>query len=498
MLYMFIPLLILCIASFAKADTKEIGGIAWYCCMVISFLVFCALAFYNEVKLCIDLSRWRHPDLSNLELLKQAVLTTLTQRFCGVENRYYLVKKGGGELTASTLADSQPLRTHKALGSRLKSLSCNPFFTAVSPSRRYSIQELQETVPIVTKQSWSLDKACCGLKNGRSEFVVGGPDAIEGGQSKSGLICSILGINLGCLVAVAWLYAAGIFTGAGAVIVIYVLIMILLGLPCSLSAYRTYKATTMPLAQDEDDNEEPVFQSWASFTVTKPKEWYCWLRLGLAFVFFFLWPMIALFANNLPKAGVIFLVTSIFSTVRLNLDAGSILRENASHLREVDFGGEEKSSQQQMIARARASQVLTKITNASLYFIAIVGFGFLAGLFVWMSGTSAGTGETYIPNTGREPIRLVDDFYYPAQNNSMLYPNCKVTNQFAFPGLDNSYALDYNFLAGMAYEPTNVSNYLVDRWFGEGVVVDDEDFVKKWRKDTGNDLEQVSFKLLYN
>ena len=173
-LYMFIPLLILCIASFAKADTKEIGGIAWYCCMVISFLVFCALAFYNEVKLCIDLSRWRHPDLSNLELVKQAVLTTLTQRFCGVENRYYLVKKGGGELTASTLADSQPLRTHKALGSRLKSLSCNPFFTAVSPSRRYSIQELQETVPIVTKQSWSLDKACCGLNNGRTEFLLWG------------------------------------------------------------------------------------------------------------------------------------------------------------------------------------------------------------------------------------------------------------------------------------------------------------------------------------
>ncbi|KAL7540552.1 hypothetical protein ACHAXR_010204 [Thalassiosira sp. AJA248-18] len=497
-LYMGVPMLILCIAAFVGADnTKEIGGLAWYCCILISFLIFCALVFYNEVKLCLDLTRYWHPDLRNLELLKQAVLTTVKQRYCGVEEKYFLVRKGGGELRTSTLNDSQPLRTHRSLYSRLTSLSRNPFFLPVSPpSRRFSIEELQETVPIVTNQSWSLDKACCGLRNGRSEVAVHGEDAIEPRQSKSGLICSILGINLGCLVAVAFLYSAGILTGGGAIVIVYVVLLILLGLPCSWSAYRVYRAMTLPQAEDEDDNEETIFQSWASFTVTQPKKWYCWLRLIVAFGLFFLWPAISLFANGLPKFGVIFLFTSIFSVARLNLDAGSILREHSSLLVEVNFG-EDKSSQQQMVARARAAQVLTKITNSALYFIAIIGFGFMGGFFIYFAGSSAGSGEDYNTQTGREPIRLLDDFYYPPQNQSMLYPNCKLTNHFALPaGLDNTYALDYNFLAGIAYETTDVSIYLIDKWFGQSsAAIDEADFVTQWRKDSGNSLEQVSFKL---
>ena len=70
----------------------------------------------------------------------------------------------------------------------------------VSRIHSYSIQELQETTPIVTQQSWSLDKACCGLSNNRAEFAVGGEDSIEPRQYTSGLVCSILGVKIGCLV----------------------------------------------------------------------------------------------------------------------------------------------------------------------------------------------------------------------------------------------------------------------------------------------------------
>lgn len=146
LLYMFIPMLVLCIASFAKADNAgEIGGLAFWICMLISFLLFCAFVFYNEVKLCLDLVRCWHPDLSNVELLKQAVLTTLTQRYCGVEERYYLVRKGGGELTASTLNDNQPRRTTRSLFSRIKSLDRNPFYVNVEPTRRcVKMQDLSD------------------------------------------------------------------------------------------------------------------------------------------------------------------------------------------------------------------------------------------------------------------------------------------------------------------------------------------------------------------
>lgn len=497
-LYLGVPMLVLCIAAFAGADnTKEIGGLAWYICILISFLIFCALVFYNEMKLCLEIARLWHPDLRGVDLLKQAVLDTLTQRYCGVEERYFLVRQGG-ELTRSTANDTQPLRTHQSLYSRLSSLSSNPFYLPVNPPiRRFSIQELQETVLIVTNKSWGLEKACCGLRNRRSQFVIRGPDALEPRQSKSGLLCSILGINLACLVAVAILYSAGMITGAGGIIILYVVILIFIGLPCFWSAFRIYRATALPQAEtgDEDNNEEPLFQTSTSFTITKPKEWYCWFRLIAAFGFFFLWPVITLFTQGLPKAGVLFLFTSIITGARQNLDAASVLREHSS-LGEVNFVDGDKSSQQQMLARARAAQVLGKVTNATFYFIFIICFGVMGGYFIYAGTSAVGSGEDYNTQTGRDPIRLLDDFYYPPQTDSMLYPNCKLNGQFSIPGLDNTYALDYNFLAGIGYETTDVTTYLVDKWFRQkDVPVEEAGFVTQWRQDSGNSLEQVSFKL---
>ena len=191
---------------------------------------------------------------------------------------------------------------------------------------------------------------------------------------------------------------------------VYFLLLILVGLPCALSAYRVYKAMTLNEEESEgvNNDEEPSFRSWTAYVITKPKAWYCHLRLGVTFVLFFLWPGISLFTSNLPKAGVIFLFTSIFSLFRLNLDAGNILKEHSCRLMDVELCKYKKSSQQQMIARARASQVLSKITNSFLYFIAIIGFGFMGGYFVYFSGTSAGSGEDYNTQEQREPIRLLE------------------------------------------------------------------------------------------
>ncbi|KAL7544821.1 hypothetical protein ACHAWF_008188 [Thalassiosira exigua] len=498
-MYLGIPVLVLCIAAFAGAhDAKRIGGLTWYCCMLLSFFIFCALVFYNEMKLCMDLTKYWHQDLLGFGLVRQAVLTTLTQRYCGVENRYFLLRQQGAELTSSTLSGAQPLRIQRSLYSRLTLLSKNPFFFRVDPpTRRYSMKELSETVPIVTNKSWVLDKAYCGLRNGRSQFAVSGPDAIELRQSKSGVICSVVGIALGCLIAVAVLYSAGILTGAAGIIIVCMLILGLVGVPCIWSAVQVHQAMTLPQAETDDDGEDddPVAQTWASYTVARPKESYCWFRLGLAFVLFFLWPVITLFASNLPKSGVLFLFTSIFSAARLNLDAGATIREHSS-LSRVDFLDEGQTNEQQMLARARAAEVLGRITHSALYFLGIVGFGFMGAYFVYFSSTSVGSGEDYTTQTGREPIRLLDDFFYPPQNRTILYPNCELTDQFAFPGLDKTYALDYNLMAGIAYETTNVTTYLLDKWFlRDNAVVEEADFVNQWRQDSGNALEQVSFKL---
>ena len=71
-----------------------------------------------------------------------------------------------------------------------------------------------------------------------------------------------------------------------------------------------------------------------------------------------------------------------------------------------------------------------------------------------------------------------------------------MTNHFGIPGLDNTYALDYNLLGGIAYETPEMATYVMDKWFLEaGLAVDETDFVTQWRKYSGNELNQVSFKL---
>lgn len=470
--------------------------------MLLGFLTFCALAFYHEVKLCLDLTRLQHPEARNAQLLRHAVLATLTQRYCGVEDRHFLVRKA--ELTASTLGEGRPTRVSRSIVTRIRSLSKNPFFYSIDPpDRRYSIDELQETSEVVTSQSWSLDKACCGLRSQSSQYAVAGPDALESRQARSGLACALVGIHLGALFAIAMLYAAGVAKGAAGIIIVYVLVLVLIGAPCLWSAYQVYRASAVPPDEDiENEDEDEVLRTRASFTVVKPKEWYCWSRLVLALVFFFLWPAVSFFAQGLPKSGMLFLFTGIFSGVRLNLDAGSILREQQSSLGEVKFVDEsdddDKSSRRQMLARARTAQVLAYITNSRFYLIFIVAFAVLGSYFIYWSATSVGSGEDYNTQTGREPIRLLDDFYWPRQNDTMLYPNCQLTDQFAIPGqaVDNTYAMDYNLLAGIAYEVPEVTKYVMDRWFLQsGVAVDEVDFVNQWRQDSGNSEQQVSFKL---
>jgi len=526
-MYLGIPLLVFIIASFSKSnETGRIAGLTWYFCMLISFFLFCGVVFVNEIKLCIDLVRSQSSDSESNNnwkvLLKQAVLTTLTMRYCGIEYRYYLESGGGSDgededMTSKLIATSdeeedvkstpdQPqesLKNRRWLYSWSTMLSFNPFFNALdTPIRQYSIEELGESVPIVSRTNFGLSRTCCALTNGQSKYTVGGTDAIEKRQYISGFVCSIIGINLSLICLIAVLYAGGFLGGTTMIVVVYVLVFVLIGVPCMACSYGVFQAMRLNEDREEgvegtNNNEvEEVFQSWKTYIISKPKEWYCWFRLIMATVFFFLWPVISLFVHGLPKYGVLFLFLSLFSAFRLNLDARSIICEHCS-LSEVKLVNDEDDSKEQMLARARASQVLGKITHSFYYFIFILVFGIMGGYFIYWSASSTGSGEDFNTQSGREPIRLLDDFYYPSpEEGSMLYTNCKLTNHFSIPGLDNTYALDYNLLGGIAYETPEMTSYVMDKWFLEaGLAVDETDFVTQWRKDSGNELNQVSFKL---
>jgi hypothetical protein len=309
-MYLGIPLLVFIIASFSKSnETGRIAGLTWYFCMLFSFFLFCAVVFVNEIKLCIDLVRLQ-PDggveLNWKMLLKKAVLTTLKMRYCGIEYRYYLESGGGSdgddEMTSNFIETSdeeddestpnQPLKVRRWLYSWSTVLSFNPFFDTLDiPIRQYSIEELGESVPIISRNNFGLSRTCCALTNGQSKYTVGGADAIEKRQYFSGFVCSIIGINLGLICLIAVLYAGGFLSGTTMIVVVYVLVFVLIGVPCMACSYGVFQA--MRLNEDgegveDTNNEEEVFQTWKTFTISKPKEWYCCFRLFIATVFLFL------------------------------------------------------------------------------------------------------------------------------------------------------------------------------------------------------------------
>jgi len=97
----------------------------------------------------------------------------------------------------------------------------------------------------------------------------------------------------------------------------------------------------------------------------------------------------------------------------------------------------------------------------------------------------------------RPPVVMVNDFQYVGEE-SLQYPSCTLDKGFRveFEDATTSETLlgDYAFLSAMAYETTNVTNYTLPQWFGEGEAVDEDEIVTEYRKKEGNTDTPVYFK----
>ena len=324
-MYFGIPVVSGIICFFAGIDNAQnILWIVWYICMNLSFFLFAGLTAYHEVKLCWDVTRMVHPATADegwLAVVKQALLVTLTQRYAGVQSKTFLLKNED-ERPAFGDPNTEPAWTWTGLYSRSTLIGCNPFFDVVEePVRRYSIQELRETIPFVTNKTWSLEKMCCKFRSGRNRMVVSGPNALERDQYTSTLACTVVAVLLVVLFVCGLLFDMG----QGAVVLVVVAIVILLCcLPFGVSSWQLYRSMPDELGgrNDTDEDGVPLFQAWASYTVAKPKAWYCWSRLFLDVVVCFVVPVILKFAAGLPRNAVLFLVVGFISGMRLSFDAG--------------------------------------------------------------------------------------------------------------------------------------------------------------------------------
>lgn len=133
------------------------------------------------------------------------------------------------------------------------------------------------------------------------------------------MACAAIGSVLITLLLAGFLY----WNGQPAVVVgvAAVAIGLCCGVPVAVSQACLNLITPTEKQQDVDDEDLALYQMLASYTVSKPKEWYCWFRLLLDFVFLFLWPMAHMYAEGLFKIATLVLVLGAFSGARIYFDS---------------------------------------------------------------------------------------------------------------------------------------------------------------------------------
>ena len=131
----------------------------------------------------------------------------------------------------------------------------------------------------------------------------------------------------------------------------------------------------------------------------------------------------------------------------------SVLREHGT-LGSIDLSKnnnkqttEEERKVKSLLVHARAAEVMGKISNSSRTILWVIVFGFIF-IFYILGVLSSDDGQTHQPNTGRPPIRVLNDFYYPGEEG-VNYPNCELRKGYTFAGRNETYMADYNMLAAL-------------------------------------------------
>lgn len=462
------------------------------------------------------------------------MLLSRTHLYSGLRDEKYLVK--GGDVMQKSYAaanDHVPVQTRMGLYSRLTKLSCMKCFfeTLDPPVRSFNTEDVRDVSQVLTKTNWGLEKMYCRDSRSRIVAAVEGESALNASQVKSNLLCTLIGVFL------CSLWIIGVLVWLNTNVAELIIVAIILGgcciIPAARSAvaiYKMYSIDSLKQNQNQPNNTRlsswqrsanMMYQVWETVTVTRPKAWYCWLRWGIDFAFFFMWPLISLSIDHSPNMGILFLFFGLLTFIRINTSPSNLMSSIGSlddielnkdatkiaadgtvkpswydmlhiafskHAREID-----SPAQRTFYIKMRMAEIVGKVSNNSIAKRWMWGYGIFAVVALVML-SSAGDVDQTTPSGGRPPIVQVKDFYYPPQPH-LPYPSCYMTKGFTIPGKGATALGDYAFMAALSYETMDVAQYQLDRWFGEGNVADEGEFVQAYRTETGSLHNPVYYKL---
>jgi hypothetical protein len=388
------------------------------------------------------------------------------------------------------------------------------------PIRLYTVEDVQDYRPFLTKDTWSLEKIFCRPKDSRYIAIVHGPGALTRAQIRSSLMCSVIGsglIVLLCISFLVWFRIPGTFIAFGFFLFLFIawgslqntrnLVKVghdLLDVRTNMkdeAKKKAKKKAKKEAKKEEEGDEEDEDGAWEKAgaapsealylvseynRVNEVTELFNWVAFALEVGIFFVFPSVTLFIINW-NLGVLFFIVSITSGVRHYINAAVAIEETGN----IDLVGGE-TAEEIWKNKSRLNEIVGSITvGKSRKIWAIIlgacGFGFLA---IFLSAVGTSTESTKI-----ETFTYLHNFSYPALEQDMRYPTCTLSNMYGGFGEQSTLA-DYTFLAKLAYRPESVTQHELDEWFGDNVAFDRQDIVDDFREQNDPDKAPVVFKLV--
>mmetsp|Transcript_34608 Transcript_34608/g.81593 ORF Transcript_34608/g.81593 Transcript_34608/m.81593 type:complete len:142 (+) Transcript_34608:192-617(+) len=91
-------------------------------------------------------------------------------------------------------------------------------------------------------------------------------------------------------------------------------------------------------------------------------------------------------------------------------------------------------------------------------------------------------------------VVYADEFSWDPQPD-LPYPTCEVKKGFNDTGAEATSLANFAFLATLSFSSTEEAQPLLDRWFGPGAVMDDSEYVDRYRDKTRTANQPVTYKL---
>ena len=356
-----------------------------------------------------------------LHLLKRCILLRQKHNYSGTRRSAYIARsvftttEDTEDVTKAQIYEDTRQESF-TIWTRITQTYLSSFYKTLDPPRKlYTMEDVQDYRPFLTKNTWSLERVFCRPRRSRYIAIVQGPGSLTRSQFRSSFICSLIGTALIALIFVSvlvWFHLSGVF------VLLAFIIVVIAALGSLRGAYTLYKLhrdltkvrTLKKEGKDDDTDEEEFAKEEAQGAndeeskgltpsamrqttsirvwkkagkapsegvflvedyerVTEAEEKLCYFMLGLEFIVFFLYPAVALFVVSWNMA-VLFVLVAFVSATRHYINAAVIIEETGNM--ELVGGSTKEKKWEKM---SRLNTIVTAISTAKSrnLWVAILG-----------------------------------------------------------------------------------------------------------------------------